>query len=74
MSIKVKETVCRAYADGEINDYEGKIMAVSLNDLVDFKELKDKTKNKDIIFIGDHTPNFKKLSSKYLKKLNLIQK
>ena len=22
MSIKVKETVCRAYADGEINDYE----------------------------------------------------
>tara|TARA_A100001011_G_scaffold131296_1_gene138366 strand:+ start:441 stop:659 length:219 start_codon:yes stop_codon:yes gene_type:complete len=24
MSIKVKETVCRAYADGEINDYEGK--------------------------------------------------
>ena len=30
-------------------------MAVSLNDLVDFKELKDKTKNKDIIFIGDHT-------------------
>ena len=24
MSIKAKETVCRAYADGEINDYEGK--------------------------------------------------
>ena len=24
MSIKVKETVCRAYADGEINDCEGK--------------------------------------------------
>ena len=23
-SIKVKETVCRAYAKGDINDYEGK--------------------------------------------------
>lgn len=23
-SIKVKETVCKAYAEGEINDYEGK--------------------------------------------------
>tara|TARA_Y100000389_G_scaffold159586_1_gene161465 strand:+ start:386 stop:1348 length:963 start_codon:yes stop_codon:yes gene_type:complete len=49
-------------------------MAVSLYDLVYFKELKNKTKNKDIIFIGDHTPNFKKLSSKYLKKLNLDSK
>ncbi len=24
VSIKVKETVCKAYANGDINDYEGK--------------------------------------------------
>ena len=58
MSIKVKETAV------ELTMVKLMIMKARdngciLNDLVDFKELKDKTKNKDIIFIGDHTPNFK---------------
>ena len=46
-------------------------MAIHFNTLEKLHNLKNKVKNLDIIFIGDHAPAFDEIPNHLLKKLNI---